>query len=370
MLYDRHEMRPLFRLSIGRPGSSFAIEIARKIGLPEEVISEVRETVGADYIDMDKYLQDVIRDKRYWESKRQSIRQEEKLLQEASSKYTEEMTRIAEERKRIIAEAKKEAQRLIQEAGGQIERTIREIREAEAAKDETRIIRQRLADYKEGLSAEEEAEALARAKKTQREVERLLARRQRHADRKAKGKEPLPKLHQPSEEAPSSATPLPTAPLTEGSVVRIEGQKALGTIISLSGREATVALGELKTTIPVKRLHAVSPAEAERHRKKISPIQAVRSSGIIDQIHQKRLTFRQEIDVRGFRANEAVDAVAYFVDEALQLGVSSVRILHGTGTGALRESIRTYLSGVRGVQHFHDEDVRFGGAGITVVEME
>lgn len=370
MLYDRHEMRPLFRLSIGRPGSSFAIEIARKIGLPEEVISEVRETVGADYIDMDKYLQDVIRDKRYWESKRQSIRQEEKLLQEASSKYTEEMTRIAEERKRIIAEAKKEAQRLIQEAGGQIERTIREIREAEAAKDETRIIRQRLADYKEGLSAEEEAEALARAKKTQREVERLLARRQRHADRKAKGKEPLPKLHQPSEEVPSSATPLPTAPLTEGSVVRIEGQKALGTIISLSGREATVALGELKTTIPVKRLHAVSPAEAERHRKKISPTQAVRSSGIIDQIHQKRLTFRQEIDVRGFRANEAVDAVAYFVDEALQLGVSSVRILHGTGTGALRESIRTYLSGVRGVQHFHDEDVRFGGAGITVVEME
>ena len=183
-------MRPLFRLSIGRPGSSFAIEIARKIGLPEEVISEVRETVGADYIDMDKYLQDVIRDKRYWESKRQSIRQEEKLLQEASSKYTEEMTRIAEERKRIIAEAKKEAQRLIQEAGGQIERTIREIREAEAAKDETRIIRQRLADYKEGLSAEEEAEALARAKKTQREVERLLARRQRHADRKARGRNP------------------------------------------------------------------------------------------------------------------------------------------------------------------------------------
>ena len=168
----------------------------------------------------------------------------------------------------------------------------------------------------------------------------------------------------------SSATPLPTAPLTVGSIVRIEGQKALGTILELSGREATVALGELKTTISIKRLHAVSPAEAEQHRNKVSPSQAVRSSGIIDQIHQKRLTFRQELDVRGLRANEAVDAVAYFIDEALQLGVSSVRILHGTGTGALRESIRTYLSGVRGIQHFHDEDVRFGGAGITVVEME
>ena len=201
-------------------------------------------------------------------------------------------------------------------------------------------------------------------------MERLLARRQRHADRKAKGKEPLPKLHQAAEATPSAATPLPPAPITVGSIVRIEGQKALGSVLALSGKEATVALGELKTTIPVKRLHAVSPAEAERHRKKVSPSQAVRSSGIIDQIHQKRLTFRQEIDVRGFRANEAVDAVAYFIDEALQLGVSGVRILHGTGTGALRESIRTYLSSVRGVQHFRDEDVRFGGAGITVVEME
>ncbi len=369
MLYDRHEMRPLFKLSIGRPGSSFAIEIARKIGLPEEVIQEVREEVGSDYIDMDKYLQDVIRDKRYWETKRQSIRQEEKILQEASSKYAEGMSQIATERKRIIQEAKKEAQRIIQEANAEIERTIREIREAEAAKDETRSIRQRLTDYKEELSAEAEAEALAQAKKTQREVERLLARRQRHAERKTKGKE-TPTLGLRTE-APATSTPATQAhaPLEVGSVVRIEGQKALGTILSISDREAIVALGALKTTIPLKRLHGVSPAEAQRHLRKTTPAQAVRSSGIIDQIHQKRLGFRQEIDVRGFRASEAVDAVAYFVDEALQLGVNQVRILHGTGTGALRESIRTYLSGVSGVEHFHDEDVRFGGAGITVVEM-
>ena len=279
------------------------------------------------------------------------------------------MSQIATERKRIIQEAKKEAQRIIQEANAEIERTIREIREAEAAKDETRSIRQRLTDYKEELSAEAEAEALAQAKKTQREVERLLARRQRHAERKTKGKE-TPTLGLRTE-APAIST-LATqahAPLEVGSVVRIEGQKALGTILSISDREASVALGALKTTIPLKRLHGVSPAEAQRHLRKTTPAQAVRSSGIIDQIHQKRLGFRQEIDVRGFRASEAVDAVAYFVDEALQLGVNQVRILHGTGTGALRESIRTYLSGVAGVEHFHDEDVRFGGAGITVVEM-
>lgn len=368
MLYDRHEMRPLFRLSIGRPGSSFAIEIARKIGLPEEILEEVRAEVGSDYIDMDKYLQDIIRDKRYWETKRQNVRREEKLLQEASSKYQEGMSQLAEERKRILAEARKEAQRIITEAGGQIERTIREIREAEAAKDETRLIRQRLSDYKESLSAEEEAEALAKAKKTEREVERLLARRQRHAERKGKEKTPvqLKPLSPSSEEASQSTA---QRPLAVGDVVRIEGGQGLGTILELTGKKAVVALGALKTTLPLTRLRHASRQEAQRLQRQQAPQQAVRSTGIIDQIHQKRLTFRTELDVRGLRAQEAVDAVAYFIDEALQLGVPQVRILHGTGTGALLSSIRAYLRTVPGVADFRDEDVRFGGAGITVVSM-
>ena len=155
-----------------------------------------------------------------------------------------------------------------------------------------------------------------------------------------------------------------------GSVVHIEGQKALGTILSLTQREAIVGLGALKTTIPLKRLHLATEAEARRYKKSVTPQEAVRSTQIIDQIHQKRLTFRQEIDIRGVRANEAVDAVARFVDEALQLGVGQVRVLHGTGTGALRESIRSYLSSLPAVRAFHDEDVRFGGAGITVIEMD
>jgi len=151
--------------------------------------------------------------------------------------------------------------------------------------------------------------------------------------------------------------------------VHIEGQKALGTILSLTQREAVVGLGALKTTIPLKRLHLATEAEARKYQRKMTPQEAVRSTQIIDQIHQKRLTFRQEIDIRGVRASEAVETVARFVDEALQLGVSQVRVLHGTGTGALRESIRNYLAGVPGVSAFHDEDVRFGGAGITVIEM-
>ena len=366
MLYDRHEMRPLFRLSIGRPGSSFAIEIARKIGLPEEILDEVTEQVGSDYVAMDKYLQDIIRDKRYWEGKRQTIRRDEKLLQEATDRYSEELSALKAQRKKILEDARREAQTLIKEASGRIERTIREIREAEAERDQTRLIRQRLTDFGESLTEEGQEEQLAQAKKAQREVERILARRSRQKERKAQGKTPVTLTPKQIEDTP---TPTQHGELQVGSVVRIDGQKALGTILSLTEREAVIALGALKTTIPRSRLHLASEAEARRHERKNQPEIAVRSTQIIDQIHQKRLNFRQEIDVRGFRANEAVDAVAYFVDEALQLGVAQVRVLHGTGTGALRESIRSYLSGVSGVRDFHDEDVRFGGAGITVIEM-
>ena len=372
MLYDRHEMRPLFRLSIGRPGSSFAIEIARKIGLPEDVIAEVSEQVGSEYIDMDKYLQDIIRDKRYWETKRQSIRQDERALQEARQRFDEGTEHLKSERKKILEEARREAARIIQEAGGRIERTIREIREAEAAKDQTRLIRQQLTEYKEGLSAEEEALQLAAAKKTQREVERLLARRERRAKGKTQPKE-QPRLAAlvTDTEREAAASHSVLGEISVGSTVRIEGQKALGQVLSLSDREAVVALGALKTTVPLSRLQLATKGEAGRlkrqqHQQPIQP----QASSIIDQIHQKRLHFRHELDVRGFRASEALDAVGYYVDEALQLGVGQVRILHGTGTGALREAIRSYLGGVRGVANFHDEDVRFGGAGITVVHME
>lgn len=371
MLYDRHEMRPLFRLSIGRPGSSFAIEIARKIGLPEEVIQEVSDQVGSEYIDMDKYLQDIIRDKRYWESKRQSIRQEERSLQEARQRFEEGTGRLQNERKKILDEARAEAARIIQEAGARIERTIREIREAEAAKDQTRLIRQQLSDYKEGLSAEEQALQLAAAERTQREVERLLARRERRAKGKQEPK-PQPKLHPLSD---SSSQPKPSSQpqgaIEVGSTVRIEGQKALGQVLSISGKEAVVALGSLKTTVPLKRLQLANKPSSGRlkHEQHQRPI-GTQPASIIDQIHQKRLHFRHELDVRGFRAAEALDAVGYFVDEALQLGVNQVRILHGTGTGALREAIRSYLRGLRGVADYHDEDVRFGGAGITVIHME
>lgn len=376
MLYDRHEMRPLFRLSIGRPGSSFAIEIARKIGLPEEVIEEASQIVGTDYVDMDKYLQDIIRDKRYWEGKRESIRREERALQQASQKYHEEIEALKGQRAELIAQAKDEAKRIISEAGSRVERTIKEIKEAEAERERTISLRQELKEYQEELSTQDEDNLLS-AQKAQREVERILRRRERRAGGRKRGHADearvgslLRELSRQSSVAEEVGHNPSLPSWSEGQEVRLEGQQGVGTILSLKEREAVVAMGMLKMTVPIERLRAIGAQDRKQMKQSQATALGQRHSTIIDQMREKRLHFKQDLDLRGMRVNEALDATAYFVDDALQLGVNRVRILHGTGTGALREAIRQYLSGVRGVRRYADEHVQFGGAGITVIDFE
>ncbi len=371
MLYDRHEMRPLFRLSIGRPGSSFAVEIARKIGLPEDLIAEASDIVGSEYVDMDKYLQDIIRDKRYWEQKRQNIRKEERKLQEAADKYTEKVDETERQRKDIIATAKKEAQRLIQEASARIERTIKEIREAEAERERTLGIRQSLKAYAEELAEEEQVD-IKEQEKARREVEKLLRRRERKAKggHKHREQEELAAKHLrgggASQREQSVAIP---KGFEIGDAVRLEGQKTIAHIVEIAKGEATIAIGMIKMNVPLERLRSVS--EAQIRKSKSLEVKSNLSGGksVIDQIHDKRLTFKQDIDLRGMRVAEGVDAVRYFIDDALQLGIAQVRILHGTGTGALKQAIRAYLAEVKEVCSFADEHVQLGGAGITVVHL-
>ncbi len=370
MLYDRHEMRPLFRLSIGRPGSSFAIEIARKIGLPEGIIQAASDIVGSEYIDMDKYLQDIVRDKRYWESKRQNIRKEEKRLQEAAERYSNEAAETERLRRDILSQAKQEAQRIVQEASGRIERAIKEIREAEAERERTLGIRQSLRAYQEELAVEEAQDDKAR-ERAQREVEKLLRRR----ERKARGES-----HKPSETsiAQHFRGAGKTIEHTEsrghsfaiGDKVRLDTQKTIAEIIELRGDEATIAVGIIKMNVKLEQLRPVSTDEVRKSKSLSSSSPKSGAKSVIDQIHDKRLSFRQDIDLRGMRVGEGVDAVRYFIDDALQLGVGRVRILHGTGTGALKQAIREYLGSVAGVRRFADEHVQLGGAGITVVDLD
>lgn len=371
MLYDRHEMRPLFTLSIGRPGSSFAIEIARKIGLPEMIIEQASQIVGSDYISLDKYLQDIVRDKRYWEQKRQNIRKEERKLQEAAERYTNEADETERRRKGIIEQAKKEAQKIVQEANAKIERTIKEIREVEAERELTLGIRQSLKAYQEQLAEEEVVDTQAK-ERAKREVEKLLRRRERKvSSEQLKDKEEViargfrqANLINRGDVCTNQDTE--QSQWSVGDTVKLVGQQSLGTILEIGTKGATIAFGSIKMTMPLSKLQAVT--KEQLIRQKARSINKS-SHSIIEQIHDKRLHFKPEIDVRGMRVGEGVDTVRSFVDDALQLGIDKLRILHGTGTGALKQAIRAYLSTVRSIKHISDEHIQLGGAGVTIVEL-
>ncbi|GAD06137.1 recombination inhibitory protein MutS2 [Porphyromonas crevioricanis JCM 15906] len=373
MLYDRHEMRPLFKLSIGRPGSSFAIEIARKTGLPEDVIDMASELVGQDYTDMDKYLQDIIRDKRYWESKREKIRREEKRLTESADKYARQLESFDTERKRLYKEAAAEAGRLLDEARSRIEGTVRSIKEAKAEREETLKARRELEDFRRQiaeLGKTETANSQPKDDRYTRELEKLKRRK----ERKAVGKVPTSGLPVEPERQSPVAPPrsLRLDDLSVGDLVKIKGQQALGRILEINSRDVCVALGMLKVNVSIDKILLPNEREqeqADKQQEQLRDTRVSRHSNVIDTIHNKRLQFKADLDVRGMRAAEAIDAVAYFVDDAIQLSVPRVRILHGTGSGALRMAIRDYLSGVVGVRQYKDEHVQFGGAGITVVDL-
>lgn len=365
MLYDRHEMKALFQLSIGQPGSSFAIEIARKTGLPEEVIADASEIVGSEYIQSDKYLQDIVRDKRYWESKRQNVHQQEKQLRQKLEKYEEELQEIERQRKEILRKAKEQAEELLRESNKKIENTIREIREAQAHKEETKRIREELNAFKQvvdEIDGNDSDELIARK---MRQIQERKERREKRKRDKADGTKNSNTATQTAtgssatEKKPSAQT------INVGDSVRIKGLKSVGTVESVDGKTATVIFGDMRTKMRADRLEH---AEKPKHEEAPSAYTAA-SRMTRDTIDSRKLNFKQDIDVRGMRADEAIQAVMYYIDDAILVGMSRVRILHGTGTGALRIAIREYLSTVPNVSGFRDEHVQFGGAGITVVDL-
>ena len=351
MLYDRHLMQALFQLQIGNPGSSFAVEIARKIGLPEDVIADASEIVGSEYINADKYLQDIVRDKRYWEGKRQNIRQREKHMEETIARYQTEIEELQKSRKEIIRQAKEEAERLLQESNARIENTIRTIKEAQAEKEKTRLARQELNDFRASvneLASKEQEDKIAR------KMEKLKEKQNRKKEKK--------------QVAENQANPPQTpkiTPIAIGENVKMKGQSTIGEVLEINGKNAVVGFGNIKTTVKLDRLERTNATPQKQEAAKSTFV----SSQTHDQMYEKKLNFKQDIDVRGMRGDEALQAVTYFIDDAILVGMGRVRILHGTGTGILRTLIRQYLETVPGVRHFADEHVQFGGAGITVVDL-
>ena len=321
MLYDRNKMQPLFMLSIGTAGSSFAIEIARKIGLPDDVINAASKIVGEEQIDFDKHLQDVARDKRYWEQKRAKIKEEEKKLQSLTEHYDALVQDIKKKEKEIIRNAKEEASQIIKNSNAKIENTIRAIKESAADKNITQSERRELENFKKSLDKQLEK--------------------------------------QTSDKQPQD--------FHKGERVRIKGQNIAGTIDAVNGKTAIVFFGQIKSTVDVSKLEHLTASQLKEMEKYSTNAVANAKKGF--DMRERQLNFSQDIDVRGMRVDEALQAVIYFLDDAQMFNVSRVRILHGTGTGALKSAIRDYLYQSSIVKSFKDEHVQFGGAGITVVDL-
>ncbi|HPR32174.1 MAG TPA: Smr/MutS family protein [Prolixibacteraceae bacterium] len=355
MLYDTEEMRPLFRLQIGKPGSSFAFEIARKIGLPDEIIRLATEKLGQEHIDYDRHLRDIVRDKQYWESKRLKIDRTEENLDQLSASYLAELEQTRKERKAILSEAKTEAQKILSEANKTVENTIREIRESQADKDKTKEIRRRLVSQKEELvqtDQEKEDQIL-------RKIEQLKQRESRRGNRKLKAAK--------AESAKPEPTPLPFG---MGDKVLLTESGAVGEVVEIDKNKAVIALGHLLSTVALDKLAPISNNEAKKQEKEKRMIPKADSLKRTNDLLNRKLTFKPDIDVRGQRADEALGNIQRFIDEAVMVGATRLRILHGKGYGILKEQIRNYLKTDRAVKSISDEHIQFGGAGITIVELE
>ena len=343
MLYDRQHLQPMFRLEIGNPGSSFALDIAHKMGLPQDVIAAAKEIVGSDYVNMDKYLSDIARDRRYWNNKRQNIKEKEQRLDDILDKYEAQAGDLKSRRRAILDEARREAKEIVEGLNARIERTILEIRNTQAEKERTKTLRASLMEYVDSvLNPEKEKEdQLPKSLKT-----------------------PKHKKKQPMEKDITPVRLQEKRPLTAGDYVTMDGSSMPGQILSISGKKAEVAFGALRTIVELSRL--------KPGKKPKVTVLGTTSGGVVssDDSRNRQLNFNREIDVRGMRADEALQSVMYFLDDAIQFQADKVRILHGTGHGILKTLIRQQLKANPAVRSFGDEDVRFGGAGITVVDLE
>ncbi len=347
MLFDNHLMQPLFQLSIGRPGSSFAFEIAKKIGLPDNVLAVASEKAGVKNINYDRHLKDIARDKRYWEAKRQNIRHQEKRLEELIAEYEKELAGAKNLRKEIISKAREDAQAMLGDSNRIIENTIRQIKEAQAEREKTKDLRQKLDEFRENIAeeskplmteAEEKATRLAKkAKKIKPEAVRKKA-------------EPMAEK---------------VKPLSAGDAVRMLETQAAGEIVKIESGMATVEAGSIRFLVPLEKIERISISELKKSERSHQSV--YRSDPVIE---QRKSSFRPEIDIRGVRGEEALNIVRDFIDDALLVQHRNLRILHGKGNGILRQLVRDYLATMNVVRSFRDEHVEMGGSGITVVEMD
>ena len=364
MQFDAATVAPLFVLEQGLPGSSFAFELARKMGLPEQIVHDAEDRAGEQFVGIERNLRKIARSRRALDEKLTKIRATDKTLEGLTDRYEKELEDIKEMRRRILDEARAEAEKIVREANKRVEGTIRAIKESQAEKEETKAARAQLQGFL-GALAEESSKRENYIDKKLKDVQTRKAREDARKKRRAGG-ETLKQKEQEEVESRKMAA-FRSAPLKVGEKVRIKDNGMVGEVSKVSSKAVTVIVGNITTKLPLDRVERITANEY----KAVAKAPSAKPRQVYDTaIKERKANFSTELDVRGERVADAMEIVMKYIDDALMLGVPSVRILHGKGTGALREEIQKYLRTVPGVVSAQDEHVQFGGSGVTVVKFE
>ena len=370
MQFDAKNIAPLFKLEMGLPGNSFAFELARKMGLPEEIIKDAENRAGEEFVGIERNLRKIARNRRVLDEKIQKIRNTDKTLESITDKYQKELEDIRKKRQEIIDEAKREAEDIVKGANRQVEHTIRTIKEKQAEKSQTRKARADLQDFVNALAAKKEQDQQDRDSYLEDKLRKVNERQQRQLARKNRRAttEDQKRMNEEAEKSRMISS-FRSGPLQVGEKVRIKANGMVGEVAIVSDKAVTVIIGNIKSKMPLDKVERITSNEY-KSAVKAAPKPVMQTTSMDSSISERKLNFKMELDVRGQRVNEALDNVMHYIDDAIMLNVSSVRIIHGKGTGALRDEIQRFLRATPGVVSAKDESVQLGGSGVTVVTFD
>ena len=366
MMFDVRNIVPLFKLEMGLPGNSFAFELARKMGLPENIVKDAENRAGEEFVGIERNLRRIARNRKTIEEKLERIRNTDRTLESISDKYQKELLEIRQKKKEILDEATREAREIVAGANRQVENTIKTIKEAQAEKEITREARKGLQDFVSALTRKKEQEQKAKDDYIEKKIRQIDARRERERQRKLqRADEKTRREMEAQAEEQRKLEEFRNAPLKPGEKVRIKDNGMVGEIVKVSAKTVMVNIGNISSKLSPERVERITSNEYRDAVKETSP--RASSVRIDSSISERKLNFSPELDVRGERLNDAIEKVTKYVDDAIMLSIPSVRIIHGKGTGVLRDELQKMLRTMPGVEKVSDEHIQFGGTGVTVV---
>lgn len=367
MAFDVKNIQPLFLLEQGLPGNSFAFEMARKTGLPEDIVKDAELRAGEGFVGMERNLRKIAASRKALDDKLQRVSKADKTLENITDRYQKELSDIREQRRKILDDAREEARSVVLAANKEVEKTIRTIKESQAGKEQTVKARSELSDFLSALSDTKARNDEYVERKLRQLEERQERNRQRREQRQGQREDLERKA---AEEKARAVAEFRNGPMKVGEKVRVLSNGMIGEISKISGTKAIVVVGNINTRIDVSQIERISSNEyKEAVRGSGAGASSARGSIIVGhEISERKLSFHPEIDIRGARLNEALDTVMHYIDDAIMLGVPQVRIIHGKGNGILHEEIQKYARTIPAVSSVHDEHIQFGGSGVTILE--